>query len=65
MEAAGALVTIVDLGSANGVRVNGRRLAPGEVASIGSGERVRLGAVVLQVRRRCTYDVEPLPGDAT
>ncbi len=44
-------VTIEDLGSVNGTRVDGARLAAGEPARLEPGEQARLGAVGLALHR--------------
>ncbi|HEY8080313.1 MAG TPA: sigma 54-interacting transcriptional regulator [Labilithrix sp.] len=45
----GALLTIEDLGSANGTKVGGRRLAPGERAPLGPGVVAELGVARILV----------------
>jgi transcriptional regulator with PAS, ATPase and Fis domain len=48
----GPPLCVEDAGSANGVRVGGRRLARGETAEIGLGEAVDLGSVTIVVKKR-------------
>ncbi len=42
-------MTLEDLGSVNGTRINGRSLAPGEVAPVQSGDVIRLGKTEVTV----------------
>jgi DNA-binding NtrC family response regulator len=49
--AVGDALTIEDLGSANGTRVRGKRLAANEPATIVPGEAVAIGALVLMVQQ--------------
>jgi DNA-binding NtrC family response regulator len=46
----GERLTLEDLGSANGTRVQGRRLAPGESAAVAAGEAFQLGTIMAVVR---------------
>jgi transcriptional regulator with PAS, ATPase and Fis domain len=47
----GDALTIEDLGSANGTRVRGKKLAAGEPTAIAPGEAVSIGALVLMVQQ--------------
>jgi DNA-binding NtrC family response regulator len=48
----GGELAVEDLGSQNGTWVRDRRLAPGEVATVGVDEAIRIGPVSLLVQRR-------------
>jgi len=48
----GPPLRLEDLGSSNGVRVGGRKLAAREIVEIAAGEMLDLGAVVLIVQKR-------------
>jgi len=52
----GAQITVQDLGSANGTRVGGRRLAKFEVAVVQIGEAIQFGNVVATVRHHNAAD---------
>mgnify|MGYP000871580025 CR=1 FL=1 len=56
---------VTDLGSANGTRVGGRRLAEGERAPVGPGVVVEIGVAVLVVQRRSHASIAPPTGTAT
>ncbi len=53
-------LSLEDLDSANGTRLSGRRLAPGERAKLGSGDVIELGATMLVLQR--TTIPQPRPG---
>lgn len=57
-------LTITDLGSANGTRVNGRKLGEGEAVAITAGVLVEVGTVVVIVQRRPQVTAPP-KGEAT
>jgi transcriptional regulator with PAS, ATPase and Fis domain len=61
----GESVTLTDLGSANGIRVNGRRLQPNERTTVGAGDIIELGAafLTLQGTPRRDDDGEATLGD--
>ncbi|MBI5481198.1 MAG: sigma 54-interacting transcriptional regulator [Deltaproteobacteria bacterium] len=50
----GEQVTIEDLGSVNGTRVNGQRLKAGQTVTIKPGDQVELGSTVLVLQHRAT-----------
>lgn len=47
----GEVTTIEDLGSSNGVRVDGKDVRPGEVAEVTSTSFIELGATMLQIQQ--------------
>jgi DNA-binding NtrC family response regulator len=61
----GGAITVEDLGSANGTRVDGRKLTPGEKARLAPGVVVEVGAAVLVLQRRASEAVAPPRGEAT
>jgi ABC-2 type transport system ATP-binding protein len=61
--AAGAGLTVQDLGSTNGTFVNGQRLAA-DAVTLGSGDRVELGDTVIEIRLAGEMVVEPEPAPA-
>ncbi len=58
-------LSVTDLGSANGTRVGGRRLAKDERAQLGPGVVVEIGVAVLVIQRRSAPTVAPPGGTAT
>ena len=50
----GAQVVLMDLGSANGTYVNGRRLSPRQEAGLGDGDMIALGVLKIQIRLKTT-----------
>jgi DNA-binding NtrC family response regulator len=50
----GEQITIEDLGSVNGTRVNGQRLKAGQCVPIKPGDQVELGSTVLVLQHRAT-----------
>jgi ABC-2 type transport system ATP-binding protein len=61
--AAGAGLTVQDLGSTNGTFVNGRRLAQ-DAVTLGNGDRVELGETVIEIRLAGEAVAEPAPAPA-
>jgi transcriptional regulator with PAS, ATPase and Fis domain len=55
----GDALTIEDLGSANGTRVRGKKLAAGEPMAIAPGEAITIGALVLMVQQDRTASRAP------
>ena len=58
--AAGAGLTVQDLGSTNGTFVNGQRLAQ-DAVTLGNGDRVELGETVIEIRLAGEAVAEPAP----
>jgi pSer/pThr/pTyr-binding forkhead associated (FHA) protein len=55
-DAQARVVTVTDLGSANGSHINGQRLHPGEVRALNHGDQLRLGKLVLLVTILYDFD---------
>lgn len=55
-DAQARVVTVTDLGSANGSHINGQRLHPGEVRALNHGDQLRLGKLALLVTILYDFD---------